>query len=105
MRSAPTKLRLFFAFFILCIMPVSSAFAEIKVFEKEVEEIVGKNQRCSGPMEPQTETCKTDNITSPFSFQVTTIFRKEGGQRDSHISQRMWIPGRRKPMRRWQKTL
>lgn len=44
MRSAPKKLRLFFAFFILCIMPVSSAFAEIKVFEKEVEEIVGKNQ-------------------------------------------------------------
>ncbi|MBU4184636.1 MAG: SUMF1/EgtB/PvdO family nonheme iron enzyme [Proteobacteria bacterium] len=44
MRSAPKKLRLFFAFFLICIMPVSAAFAEIKVFEKEIEEIVGKNQ-------------------------------------------------------------
>jgi len=43
-RSAPKKLKLFFAFFIICIMPVSTAFAEIKVFEKEIEEIVGKNQ-------------------------------------------------------------
>ena len=42
--AASKKLRLLFAFFILCIMPVSSAFAEIKVYEKEIEEIVGKNQ-------------------------------------------------------------
>ena len=38
------KLRLLFAFFILCIMPVSVAFAEIRVFEKEVEEVVGRDQ-------------------------------------------------------------
>ena len=44
MTVASKKLRLLFAFFILCIMPVSAAFAEIKVFEKEIEEIVGKNQ-------------------------------------------------------------
>jgi len=43
-RSASKKLRLFFAFFIICIMPVSATFAEIKEFEKEIEEIVGKNQ-------------------------------------------------------------
>ncbi|MBU2521686.1 MAG: hypothetical protein KKD50_05600 [Proteobacteria bacterium] len=43
-RAASKKLRLFFAFFLICIMPVSAAFAEIKVFEKEIEEIVGKNQ-------------------------------------------------------------
>ena len=42
--AASKKLRLFFAFFIICIMPVSAAFAEIQVFEKEIEEIVGKNQ-------------------------------------------------------------
>ena len=44
MTVASKKLRLLLAFFILCIMPVSAAFAEIKVFEKEIEEIVGKNQ-------------------------------------------------------------
>ena len=44
MTVASKKLRLLFVFFILCIMPVSAAFAEIKVFEKEIEEIVGKNQ-------------------------------------------------------------
>ena len=43
MTVASKKLRLF-AFFILCVMPVSAAFAEIKMFEKEIEEIVGKNQ-------------------------------------------------------------
>ncbi len=44
MKAASKKFGLLFAFFILCIMPVSAAFAEIKVFEKEIEEVVGKNQ-------------------------------------------------------------
>jgi len=42
--AASKKLRSLVAFFIICIMPVSASFAEIKVFEKEIEEIVGKNQ-------------------------------------------------------------
>ena len=44
MTVASKKLRLLLAFFILCIMPVSASFAEIRVFEKEVEEVVGRDQ-------------------------------------------------------------
>lgn len=42
MDSMKCKLMLFFLFF--CILPFSKALAEIKIFEKEVNEIVGRNQ-------------------------------------------------------------
>ena len=38
------KFKLWFPLIILCVLHVSTALAEIKVFEKAVEEIVGKNQ-------------------------------------------------------------
>ena len=38
------KFKLWFCLTVICIFPFSTAFAEIKVFEKEVEEIVGRDQ-------------------------------------------------------------